>query len=706
MGATNPKGKMKNITSAVSLGIVLASLGQSFGQTNLQFTAIAQTDEGAIRLAWASQSNHVYQVQCADTLLDTNNGAIAWQVLWDNYPSQGSNTFWLDTGNYLLAPPILHPSKSPARFYRILDKGPDDLVGDEPAVSITSPTSGFVASGLLTVSVSASAESGSSVDHMLYVDGQEMWPSPDGTNYVINTCEWGNGPHVLFATVRSSTAIDGPANSYGLAGNSVSPFVSVVFSNLITRISFSEPLFRPALGQTQQVSAVFAANSDWTLAIEDIYSNTVRTASGSGPFMQFNWDGTGDGGTNIPNGLYYYYISAQTNGQSMASAFEMNSGVSGASSLAGSPGELWAMPADGSGPAMPLAIYPPGWDTNSLMIFEATWSEMTTSRISTSSDAAFSSGGMDSPTPDDYSGASSQAAPAAPTRPAATPTKGSAGSFGVAYQTYNANGSNGVNADPIENNSQGVHTYVQIDGNSGTTHINYARFNTVDKLAINFTIGMEGGGWDMGYFDHDKGVTLSGLKGSGNPFNSVDVGMLIVHGAYGTSTDMQLGRMFKQMYFPIASGGGAQYLRMSDMSLGGPSTNSGLKWMALLACTSLYPQNWNSMQSQGIKPYNSNMHMILGTATDFGADPNIGTYWADYMIKGTNGTPMRIQDAWYAAAKQAYIAGTTNLVAYISPTKFAIAADNNCLNDYLQTKTNTVLAGTWSMPTPVQVYPP
>ena len=30
--------------------------------------------------------------------------------------------------------------------------------------------------------------------------------------------------------------------------------------------------------------------------------------------MQFNWDGNGDGGTNLPAGVYYYYISAQTNG--------------------------------------------------------------------------------------------------------------------------------------------------------------------------------------------------------------------------------------------------------------------------------------------------------------------------------------------------------------------------------------------------------
>ena len=42
-------------------------------------------------------------------------------MLYDSYPSQGTNTFWLDTGNYLKVPPILHPAKAPMRFYRIVD---------------------------------------------------------------------------------------------------------------------------------------------------------------------------------------------------------------------------------------------------------------------------------------------------------------------------------------------------------------------------------------------------------------------------------------------------------------------------------------------------------------------------------------------------------------------------------------------------------
>ncbi len=138
--------------------LLFALAVHSFGQNALQFTGVSVTDEGAIHLAWASLSHHVYQIQCADQLAGNDDGSTAWQVLYDYYPSQGTNTFWLDTGNYFEVPPILHPKKMPMRFYQIVDKGPDDLVSDEPTVSILSPAGGAVVSGLLTVAVTASSD--------------------------------------------------------------------------------------------------------------------------------------------------------------------------------------------------------------------------------------------------------------------------------------------------------------------------------------------------------------------------------------------------------------------------------------------------------------------------------------------------------------------------------------------------------------------
>jgi hypothetical protein len=297
--------------------LVLASAIHAFGQSAPQFTAVRVTDEGAIHLEWASQSNHVYQIQSADSLIDTNTGTTTWQILYDDYPSQGTNTFWTDHGNYFSSPIILDPRFMPMRFYQIVDKGPDDLVSDEPTVSITSPTNGFVASEDSTITVVARTDQ-AEVFTDLYVDGQKMNPADTTTNwvddtgltnyisqtYTVNSCEWGNGRHVLFATAECLSQLEGPSTAAGLVGHAVSPFVPVTFSNLVTRITFSQAFFQPSLGQTQQVSAVFAANVNWTLQIRDINSNEVRTATGSGASMLFNWDGNGDGGTNLPAGVY------------------------------------------------------------------------------------------------------------------------------------------------------------------------------------------------------------------------------------------------------------------------------------------------------------------------------------------------------------------------------------------------------------------
>jgi hypothetical protein len=318
------------IFGAGILAMVIIGPAPSLGQTTPNFNQINPTVEGAIRLSWNSAPGRVYQIQCADSLIDTNTGTITWQALYDGYPSQGTNTFWLDTGNYFQTIP--HPAKAPMRFYRIVDIGPD-TASDEPTVTIVSPTNGLTASGELTIRIAASTDQPGGMFTKLYVDGQEMrlpitstnWTDGTGaTNYhlidtyTINTCEWPNGDHTLFATATaesgsSGTILDAPPV---LEGHGVSPFVTTTLNNLITRISFSEPFFDPALRQTQQVGAVFAANVNWTLVVRDVNSNAVRNVTGSGPSMVLNWDGKNDAGSNLEPGVYHYYISAQTNGLS------------------------------------------------------------------------------------------------------------------------------------------------------------------------------------------------------------------------------------------------------------------------------------------------------------------------------------------------------------------------------------------------------
>jgi hypothetical protein len=157
----------------------------------------------------------------------------------------------------------------PMRFYRILDEGQDGLANDEPIVSIISPTNGVAATGELAVTVVAATDQPIISGTELYVDGQEVLPANITTNYTdgstnyeedtyyINTCEWLNQTHTLFATAQSASGLGEAVGSPNvLIGHGVSPFVPILFSNLITEISFSQPQFNPSLGETQQVGLI------------------------------------------------------------------------------------------------------------------------------------------------------------------------------------------------------------------------------------------------------------------------------------------------------------------------------------------------------------------------------------------------------------------------------------------------------------------
>jgi len=159
-GVVQERAKIKKPNSAaVILGVLLGSLTHGFAQTNIQIIGVAPTIEQAIQLTWTSASNHTYEIDEADALATNADGSTAWNMLYNDYPSQGTNTFWLDTGNYVQAPPIVHPRFSPMRFYRIIDSGLD-TTSDEPTVSIVTPTNGFVATGNLTTTGIMRAQAG------------------------------------------------------------------------------------------------------------------------------------------------------------------------------------------------------------------------------------------------------------------------------------------------------------------------------------------------------------------------------------------------------------------------------------------------------------------------------------------------------------------------------------------------------------------
>jgi hypothetical protein len=699
------------LTCAVAVGLA----ANAFAQTNLEFTRIVQTAEGSIQLTWSSINHEVYEIDEADALGTNADGSTQWNMLYSRYPSQGTNTFWLDTGNYFDVPPIVRPMYSPARFYRIVDLGPD-TTSDEPVIAITSPTNGFVASNTLTITVSAISDQ-PTLSTKLYVDGQEMSMAVETTNniengtnnitntYVINTCEWLNGPHTLFATATCCSALTGPDNVGPIyTGHAVSPFATVTFDNLITGVSFSQAFFDPAAGQTQQVTAVFAANVNWTLDIQDVNSNTVRSTNGSGISMQFNWDGNGTGETNLPAGVYTYLLQAQTNGAPYNGGGGGSGGGGGGNGGGGPPPLVVSSgfpvnagdsTADGwQTLTIPLPPAPPGLsygtDENGNEITNMTIEVPAAQFQSQPSSMTFSPeggplGGGNTPAP-----AASQQTQA-PTRPPTASVRGTVGTFGVAYDTYVANGANGFKLYAPDN-GLGIGERVQLEGLGGDTPLTYD-YILSQEMANNFVWEMEHAGWNSRLNLVDNQLTTSSLTGSETPFNQVNLGVLMDHGTYGTSLDYSANSSgCLQMYFPITSGDGAQYVRMSQMYFGGYGTN-GLKWMAIFACHSLYHTDWSSMQSQQVKPYNSNLHLLLGYDSEcFYSLPYILAFWAKYMTHGnsTNYSPMTIRAAWYQAANHVYSVGGN----YGTTITCAVAGDTACQNDTLQTNSNTT--GTWT----------
>ena len=679
---------MKAIQRTIMAGaLTLALTTNVYAQNTLQFTGVSATSEKAIQLHWTSTNHEIYGIQYANALATNADGSTAWFSLYDNYPSHGTNTFVGDFGNYDAMPAILHPKYMPMRFYRVVDEGADNDTTDSPSITITSPTNGNILSGQITVTVVATCSNLPIVTTKLYVDGQEMNDSDDGSNYVINTCEWLNGPHTLFAVATARSGLSGPSGNYPIyTSHGVSAYMPVTFSNLITEVAFSQPFFEPSLGQTQEVTAIFAANCNWTLQIQDANSNTVRNASGSGNSMTFDWNGTGDGGTNISDGVYTYLISAATNGQSS----QISEGGSGGSSSGSPPSpsfassssadadssEFWAMPIDGSGGAVPLAIYPPGFDTNNFTIFEASPLQVQAlNRLALgvkSSTAMNIGGGVSakdaSPA---YSGSSGQSS-TAPSRPPTSPMKNAVGTYGVAYFDW----SSPQTVNIPQNYILGV---CHLDGRSDSS-IHFDPMPEGPNFALNFIRTMSKAGWKIQYSRSDSLLHANDMRrsdqgyGGGELFTTSEIGLFLDHGDYGTDPDYNPGSSgSKQTYFRCSSDGGDNgWLRMCQIGFGG-----NLKWMGILACNSL--NTYSSMKNAGAIPLKTT-HMVCGCSTVASVGEDFGALWAKKMFGGFFTSPETVANAWFDAGRTQY-SYATNLTGTIS---FRVAGYPECMGDTLQ----------------------
>lgn len=645
--------------------MLAAGISQGLSQNPLAFTSVNATVENAIELHWASNSNEVYEIDYANALATNTDGSTEWQMLYNDLPSQGSNTFFTDCGNYDEVPEVQHPKYSSERYYRVKFVTDSDSPTN-PTVSIISPDNGANLTGQVTMQVSASSPE-ILTDVKLYIDGEEQWSVGDGSNFVINTCEWPNGNHVLFATAKSQSGLEGVANGGVIThGRSVSPFMNVTFSNLISRLDFSQTFFEPDLGETQAVTAAFGADCNWTLEIQDVNSNTVRTATGTGASMEFDWDGTGDGETNIPDGLYTYNLTATTNG---GTAEIVGGGGSGGDSppppspdLAGSSSlgseEVWAM--DGSDDAVPLILYPPGFDTNGFTLFTATPAEVAAARAPSLGATHFAEDFSSS-----YAGPSSQST-AGPTRKSKKKNKGKAGTVGILYLEYGNTGFS--SAHPTTGWPYPLATEVAIDGQTPTaTTVDYSIWS-YPKIAKEFSTGMAMGRYKTSFLKGDGQWTATDIKksslGGNQIFDTVNMGLLLTHGSYATTAEDD---NVKYTYVWL---GPNNYVRLSDMEFGDSTT---LKWMTIHACNILHPANVTSMANAGKLPFGDNLHLLLGVATTGWAVPALGQDYSSNLVAQAT-----VEQSWYNGAISAFAVchnGVTNTVT------FRVMGQQNCFSD-------------------------
>lgn len=622
-----------------------------------QFTLIKATKEGAIQLHWQSKSNTLYRIDYANELVDVNNGVMEWKTLYTHYPSHGTNTFIADGGNYDFSPEVPHPKFSPMRFYRLYSLGTND--GVNPTISILSPTNGAVLSGEVLVTVDAGS-SENLTEVQLFVDGEEVWPSDNDTNFVINTCEWDNGPHVLFAVAKSASGFVGlPYGPSITRGSAVSAYVNVTFDNLITRWDFSRPFFAPENAETQTVTAVFAANVNWNLEIQDKSSNAVRTATGSGTSMSWDFDGRDQNGQLLTPSLYWYVLTAHTNGQAFFNGSSGGSGGSGGPPVLNSFSsferlfEDWyptspqeAMLAGLTSYFLPSPPHPPVRIDGKWFNWEEVFGPQALREVQISLQtqekflAALESFGSVELGPSGAAAASSTASQntKGPQRKPKQRHIGVKGNFGILYQDY----PDGPNCPPPRK-LLFPRPYVKLDGQPQGTLLNLSPLPDASDFANAFITGMRNTGYTNKFSKGGGQWSASDLTGNNALINSVNFAIVSAHGSYAEDAENPDGIL--HTYIWLADG---SYARLGDMRLGaGPNA---LRWATFYTC--------NTLRSENIASYNNhsmlnlimddNLHLLLGAQTIISGNPNTAKYYAENLKN-----EMTIPNAWYEALRRA-----------------------------------------------------
>ncbi|MCU0783519.1 MAG: DUF6345 domain-containing protein [Verrucomicrobia bacterium] len=627
------------ISRAVAIVIAIGALAVTNSRAQLQFTDIRAKELGNIQLYWQSDTNALYRIECTSELPDTT----VWRVLYDWYPSHGGNTLWMDAGNGMTTPEILPPRQDPMRFYRLVQIG-TNTPSDLPQVAIVSPTNNSLVTG--DISVGISVVSTSSIDGIRwFVDGAEhnRASGHSTSNSPLNTCQWANGQHLLFATVENDTGGEttDPADQNGNPRFSVAvtPYHYLNFSNFISDFRASSVFVSPQNSETQTFTAKFEGYSIWTLAfVEFLSSNVVRTVTGTNTTMRFDWDGT-DGTNALPNGIYRVFLHAQeTAGQDFASQSGEPTAPFGAL--------YWEE--DRESGDMVYYVKPPPLPPE--LEKESAPRPLMQIRIPTQSisenNMSTSSGSETAFEPEDGGGDRSQTTELQPPRIINL----FGGSFGVVYQGHHP-GVGGPFAAPPNGHGGNV----QLPGYTGP----YPRLNTPSIIAENFSFRIQRGGVRKGFILGNDDVTGNMLRaplyGGSEIFEQVNIGLIIGHDVYGVSGDFTIAANGpRTSYYPIYHTGGTGYdwVQLSACIFG---RGANLRWMGHLSCNNLQPDVYDDMYNKLALPIGDNLHFFMGASTVSFMVADFGTIFADSIAIGGNAPIMSIKDGWFYAGHQTQI---------------------------------------------------
>jgi len=118
--------------------------------------------------------------------------------------------------------------------------------------------------------------------------------------------------------------------------------------------------------------------------------------------------------------------------------------------------------------------------------------------------------------------------------------------------------------------------------------------------------------------------------------------------------------------------------------------------MAILACNMLTDanNNYDSMNSAGVLPIPSNLHLLCGCSSLAILTEEIGEFWADNMCGKPGGlfgigsqAPEKVADAWFGAGSQSY----THLGSQFPnfPVYYRVSGWSSAMSDTIKNATNS-----------------